>query len=207
MPEDADRSSPNSRLAGNRSLNYANAMRRRRKRFPWRLLWLLVVPLVFLLDVRFWGRGRVYVEYNRVASMSHLREIGQALWLYDNEFHQGYPPMLLSLVDKEYLPANLLVSPADTSHAAAQGATTQAVIDDFLRGGHCSYAYLGAGMDPKVLPDVVICYEPLAVNNGAGMNVLFGDGHVQWLDAGDGKAIEAAVFSGVRPVRWPVPVK
>ena len=47
--------------------------------------------------------------------------------------------------------------------------------------GHLSYIYLGKEMNTKTIsPDTIVAYEPLS-NHGDGSNVLFGDGHVEFV--------------------------
>jgi hypothetical protein len=50
-------------------------------------------------------------------------------------------------------------------------------------GGHCSYVYLGNGLTTATAtPNTVVVYEPPTPITG-GSEVLFGDFHVDWVDA------------------------
>jgi prepilin-type processing-associated H-X9-DG protein len=55
-------------------------------------------------------------------------------------------------------------------------------------------------MSEKPPPGAVVAYEPLS-NHGNGMNVLYADGHVQWLDAGPGRRLMAELSAGHNPPR------
>ncbi len=148
-------------------------------------------------------------------SRSNLREIGQMILLYSNDSKARYGPypdsfgtLLAWDSDFKYdYDAYVFVSPYDNNSTPAQGATTQAMVADFNSGGHCSYVYLGKGFDASIMycPDVVIAYEPMALNPGGGMNVLFADGHVGWVNNIAAKSISTQAARGISPVRWPVP--
>jgi len=48
---------------------------------------------------------------------------------------------------------------------------------------------------------LVVAFEPLSNHDGRGMNVLLGDGHVEWLDA----ALAARVLTEIRSNQNPPP--
>ncbi len=170
---------------------------------------VIIVLIVFGLLIAFLLLPSVQSHgySNRVHSASNLRQIGQAIRLYSNDTHGQYPDTLFTLLQTEDITPQVFISPSDSINTEAQGATTQAMEDQFSTGLHCSYVYLGRGFDTHMnLPaDVVVCYEPRSVNSGRGMYVLFADGHVDWMDAKAGAAIMEEAAIGVSPVRWPVP--
>lgn len=45
---------------------------------------------------------------------------------------------------------------------------------------HCSYVYF-PGASPNVTNDAPICWDKPANHGPTGMNVLFNDGHVEWV--------------------------
>jgi prepilin-type processing-associated H-X9-DG protein len=49
-----------------------------------------------------------------------------------------------------------------------------------LTPGHVSYVYLGKGLTSAASSTTVLAYEPLS-HHGDGMNVLYGDCHIEWL--------------------------
>jgi prepilin-type processing-associated H-X9-DG protein len=51
---------------------------------------------------------------------------------------------------------------------------------------------------------MVIACEPLS-NHGDGINVLFGDGHVEFVGLPDATTILSDVTTGKLPVKWPPP--
>jgi prepilin-type processing-associated H-X9-DG protein len=78
-------------------------------------------------------------------------------------------------------------------NAPPAGATTPAIAENLNQPHHLSYIYAGRGVQASsVHPDTIIAYEPLT-NHTTGMNVLFGDGHVEFVDAAKCAAILARV--------------
>jgi prepilin-type processing-associated H-X9-DG protein len=115
-------------------------------------------------------------DADRTRSASHLRQIGQAILLYCNE-HQGkMPPDLQEVAKTEDLTPDVLHSPFGDAKAA----------------GDYTYFALDV-LNKDVPPDVVIAYDAAELRSGEGANVLYADGHVEWLDRdGVNKALEKA---------------
>jgi prepilin-type processing-associated H-X9-DG protein len=133
-------------------------------------------------------------------SASNLRQIGQAILLYCNDHGGVYPDSFQTILLNEDMTGDEFVSPL-TSDTPAQGATAQAAADQLAVGGHLSYVYLGRGLNAKtVTPDTIVAYEKLpASSNGA--NVLFGDGHAEWLNGATVAKIVDRAAAGEFPVK------
>jgi prepilin-type processing-associated H-X9-DG protein len=118
---------------------------------------------------------------NRVKCGSNLRQIGQGMLLYANDHGGSYPPDLGSLITAEQLSVETLVCPS----------SEDSVPPDVLNGTpeqraawanqHSSYEYLGTGMANDQRQDQVLAYEKPGNHGSVGMNLLFGDGHVEWM--------------------------
>jgi prepilin-type processing-associated H-X9-DG protein len=159
---------------------------------------LLVIPFsaFFLLPSRNGSHSNP-----RVKSASNLRQIGQGILLYTNDFHGQYPDSFADILENEDITSDAFVSPL-RSETPATGPTTQAIAAQ-LSGSHLSYVYLGKGFTKDtVTPDTVVAYE-LLVSPGSGTNVLFGDGHVEYVDPKIAARIVAAVAAGQHPVTMP----
>jgi prepilin-type processing-associated H-X9-DG protein len=118
----------------------------------------------------------------RVRCASNLRQIGQALTLYANDHGGRLPDTLgqLFLHLKGDLTAEVLVCPAGNAEKAP-GATEHeqaAHLHDFR---YCSYVYHGRGLTMPLPADRPIMAEPLVNHDDEGMNILFGDGRVEWM--------------------------
>jgi prepilin-type processing-associated H-X9-DG protein len=140
---------------------------------------------------------------NRVKCASNLRQIGQAILLYTNDYQGQYPNTFGDLLMTEDITSMVFVCPS-SSDVAAVGATTQAVVANLDTPGHCSYIFLGKGLTAKTVePDMVIALEPLTNHGGDGTNVLFGDGHVEFFDKTQAAKIQAQIAAGTWPVFYP----
>jgi prepilin-type processing-associated H-X9-DG protein len=136
---------------------------------------------------------------SRVQCQSNLRQVGQAILLYTNDFNGVYPDSLQTILLTEDITPEVFVC-LNTNDTKATGPTTQAIAADMGNPGHVSYVYLGKGLTTAtVQPSTIVVYEPLS-NHGDGMNVLFGDGHVEFFDVSASQPILSRISSG----RWPV---
>lgn len=141
---------------------------------------------------------------NRVQCASNMRQIGQAIAMYANDHGGQFPNDLETTFANEDLSPAVFVCPSTSDTPAPPGPTTQATAAGLRQPGHCSYVYLGKGLtDQTVTPDMVLLYEPLADHEGTGMNVMFGDFHVEWMPASDAQAILNQVAARTMPVRFP----
>ena len=140
----------------------------------------------------------------RVKSMSNLRQIGQAILLYSNDYNGQYPDSFRSAFMDVEMGSEVFVSPL-RSETPAQGTTKQAVADQLSDPIHVSYVYLGRGFTTAtVKPEDIVAYElPAQPNSGA--NVLFGDGHVEYEDASVIAKIVGRATTGIWPVTMPSP--
>ncbi len=101
---------------------------------------------------------------------------------------------------QEQITPPVFLCPASNDTPSTQ-ATTQAIAADWQKPGHLSYLYLGKGLNDKTATaNTVVLYEPLSNHANRGMNVLFGDGHANWIDAKVGAKLCAAVATGRLPI-------
>ena len=115
---------------------------------------------------------------DRVYCASNLRQIGQGLQLYAAENGGRLPDDLRSLMADGFdLEARILVCPAIAGDQYT--AATQAVAEG--RHEHRSYIYFGRGLTNPDRKQVLVV-ELLENHEGEGINVLYGDGHAEWID-------------------------
>ncbi|HEY8667008.1 MAG TPA: H-X9-DG-CTERM domain-containing protein [Tepidisphaeraceae bacterium] len=133
----------------------------------------------------------------RINCAANLRQIGQAMRLYANDHEGQYPDALEGLLEEEI--GTALFTCPDTTDTPAAGPTTRAIGASLATPGHVSYVYLGKGLTDKCPPATVLLYEPLANHNHAGSNVLFGDGHVNFIPAATMQKILAELAAGQNP--------
>jgi prepilin-type processing-associated H-X9-DG protein len=146
-------------------------------------------------------RGRVPPSNRKCAS--NLRQIGLACIMYAYADPQGrFPPSFEVVLSTQDITSEVFCCPSSADERA-KGATTQATVAQLSAGGHLSYIYVGSSVTNKDAADVVVAYEPLKNHGGSGMNVLFADGHVEFLTAAQGQALTAVAQSVAgKKVTW-----
>jgi prepilin-type processing-associated H-X9-DG protein len=144
---------------------------------------------------------------NRVECASNLRQIGQAIALYAQDHGGQYPPSLAVLLRQGQLSAEAMVCPSSNDERASAadtaGAADEVSAAEKSEAGHehcLSYVYVGRGLTVATASaTAIVAYEPLGNHAGAGTNVLFGDGHVEWVVKQDWPRV--AAVAGVAVVR------
>ena len=123
---------------------------------------------------------------NRIKCASNMRYIGQEMLLYSNEHKDQYPPDLGTLLATQDVAPEVFVCPSGSSSAPPAG--------DFLKpdgtpdgpklkawvDANSDYTYLGAGRTNSSPAEDILLYEKPSDHDGDGMNMLFGDGHVEF---------------------------
>jgi len=146
------------------------------------VLGILVVPAL-LISILLPSLNRAREVANRVKCASNMRQIGQAIVLYANDYGGQYPPDLATLLKTEDIRPPVFVCP-DSTDTPASGP------GDLDSGGHDSYVYLGKGLTMPADPSVPVLYEADS-HHIDGANFLFGDGHVEFMS----KSQEAGILS------------
>ncbi|MCP4256006.1 MAG: hypothetical protein GY774_00595 [Planctomycetes bacterium] len=101
------------------------------------------------------------VQATRITCKSNLKIIGMSLLMYSGDNKDKFPPDLETLLTKTYLCDNkMLICPATK-----------------LRD---SYIYRGAAITVADIPSLIMVYEKSS-NHEGGRNVLFLDGHAEWV--------------------------
>jgi prepilin-type processing-associated H-X9-DG protein len=115
---------------------------------------------------------------NRVKCGSNERQIGQAILLYSNENRGKYPPDLGTLVKTQDITAEVFVCPTGEKTVPRNLATKDAQAK--WVNENSDYVYIGAGKTSAIGADVIVLYEKPDAHQGQGMNILYGDGHVEF---------------------------
>jgi prepilin-type processing-associated H-X9-DG protein len=132
-----------------------------------------------LISILLPSLNRARETANRVKCASNERQIGQAIQLYANEHNGKYPPDLGTLIKTEDITADAFVCPSGNT-SVPPGVTTQGAdaIADWVNK-HTDYIYIPGKTNAAPADDVVI-YEKPGDHGHDGMNILYGDGHVEW---------------------------
>jgi len=115
----------------------------------------------------------------RVQADNNLRQIGVALQMYMVD-HNAYPPDFGPLLTEKKLSIDVFVSP----HAGTK------VPPEVRRGkpddqaawvnSRSDFVYIGNGIKPDADAKTILVYE--RPDGRQGMNMLFADGHIEWID-------------------------
>jgi prepilin-type processing-associated H-X9-DG protein len=140
---------------------------------------MLVAQQALMASIMLPALSRARETANRVKCASNMRQVGQAILLYSNENKGNYPPNLGILVKTEDIVPEVFVCPSG-GNAFPRGANMS--VDDQVKwvNEHSDYVYVGKGMNSTAGAEVIVLYEKPDAHGGQGMNVLYGDGHVEF---------------------------
>jgi len=159
-----------------------------------------LVGLLLLLPVLNVAREQT----NRVKCASNMKMLGRAMATYANQSGGRFPDRLQDVLQADAsLPATVFVCPDDSKTPPA-GSTPQMLAAQIAGPNHCSYIYVGNGLTTAASADTVLLFEPLS-NHHDGMNVLFANGSVKWVDRTAAQRIRQQHTAGVTPIRLPRP--
>ena len=170
-------SAPTSSPASSAPLDYAT--QHSRMRLPnWFVLVAAVVGGVFLfgailLPSMCGGRETV----NRIKCASNLKQIGNALKMFADEHGGKYPDQLSELIATEDLTPSVFICPSGTAEASTATSPTQ-LASELLEPQHSSYIYIKQNAGNV---DRAVVVEFIKNHDQDGMNVLFGDGHAEFM--------------------------
>jgi prepilin-type processing-associated H-X9-DG protein len=121
-------------------------------------------------------------SHDRSICMSNVRQIGQAIQMYANENQGRFPDNLEQLLLTQDITPEVFTCPG-TDIDRADGKTPQEQARHLH--DHCSYVYHGKGLTTAAPAGAatrpVLC-EPLMNHKVDGMNVLYADGHAEFLN-------------------------
>lgn len=161
--------------------------------------WLAILAAVLILgSAALPWINRAREGGGRVRCPSNLRQIGLAMKLYADAHAGHYPDSFAEILLTEDVTPEVFVCPNSSgSHSTAP--TTREAAADLSNPEHCSYIYAAKGLTTDAPLATVLAYEPLANHREEGMNVLFGDGHVEFIKASKARMITAALQAGHNP--------
>ena len=149
--------------------------------------------------------GRRVSRQTESKCASNLRQIGMALQIYANEHNGQFPPSFDEVLMYGDITSEVFVCPS-SNDTHATGPTTQATIQQWRKPGFLSYVYVPPSPGITVYnihPGYVLAYEPTSQHGGDGMNVLYGDAHVDFVSKKEADRIAAELQAGFNPPRPP----
>jgi prepilin-type processing-associated H-X9-DG protein len=142
----------------------------------------IVIPVIYFMAMpQITSPGR---RADRAQCLSNLKQIGLALALYADDYQGHLPPqngvkgldfLLRPDILNETNVPDFFHCPKDTKRRVAR-------IGEPLTEDTCSYIYVGGvWLREPATNAVPICWDKPENHGSQGLNVLFNDGHVQWL--------------------------
>jgi prepilin-type processing-associated H-X9-DG protein len=128
----------------------------------------------------------------RVKCASNLKQIGQAIEMYTQENKGKYPDDFMTLLLTEDITPAVFICP-ESDDMPATGTDPIEAIRHINDPHRCSYTYFGKGLSTPVDPNRVIAAEKEEYHEGEGMNILFGDGHVNFVNTDEADKLLATV--------------
>lgn len=122
--------------------------------------------------------NRAQETAKRVKCASNLRMLGQAMLLYANENKGKYPPDLGTLLLTQDLTMEVFVCPSSGTVVPKNLKTLEEKAK--WVNENSDYIYAAAGLDNNAPPQRILIYEKATDHDHDGMNLLFGDGHVEF---------------------------
>jgi len=168
------------------------------------LLGLVITPAVEV-PVVITAIAKSREQANRAICASHLKKLGSSLQAYARAHDEEFPSKLEDLARSSTPPAAAdFICPDDDKTPPAESPLS-AMAADLASSRHCSYVYVGGGANTAADRDTVLMYEPLSNHGREGMNVLFVDGRVEWLNADQAQPILDQQAQGTTPIRRKAP--
>jgi prepilin-type processing-associated H-X9-DG protein len=139
---------------------------------------VMVAQEALMVSILLPSLNRARETANRVKCGSNMRQIGMGILLYANENKGHYPANLGVLVKTEELVPQVFVCPSGNTKFPGGNMA----VDDQVKwvNENTDYVYIGAGMNATAGAETIVLHEKPDAHGGQGMNMLFGDGHVEF---------------------------
>jgi prepilin-type processing-associated H-X9-DG protein len=122
---------------------------------------------------------------NRVKCASNERQIGQAILLYSNDNKGNYPPDLGTLILTQDITAEQFICPSGNTSLPKDWQSLQPQQAAEWVNGNSDFIYAGQGLRNDAPAEQIVLLEKLADHDRDGLNCLFGDGHVEFIQPSD----------------------
>lgn len=137
---------------------------------------LMAAEQAFFVGVALPSLNQSRMVANRVKSASNLRQIGLAMQLYANENKGKFPTTMGELLLTQDITIDVFVSPETMTRAPLEKNKEEQAL---WVSKDSDYEYIGGGKTVRAGADVIMAYEKFRPGV-QGVNVLFGDGHVEY---------------------------
>jgi prepilin-type processing-associated H-X9-DG protein len=136
---------------------------------------------------------------NRISCASHMRQIGTACLLYASENNGKFPPDVATVLRTQDITWGEFVCPNTGTSLPPALKTPDEVIGWIA--GHTDYVYVGQSLTSTSPANKLVLYEDMK-HHGDGCNMLFADGHVEFVLR---EKAQNWIAAGERPADEPLP--
>jgi prepilin-type processing-associated H-X9-DG protein len=119
---------------------------------------------------------------NRVKCASNMRQIGMGMLMYANDHKGVFPQDLGQLIDYDLNPDVFICPSGNTQRAGPDVLRDPKKRADWVNQ-NSDYVFLAPGIRNLAPAATIVLHEKLEDHNRQGMNLLYGDGHVEWQPA------------------------
>jgi prepilin-type processing-associated H-X9-DG protein len=134
-----------------------------------------------LMSILLPSLNRARETANRVKCASNLKQIGLASLLFSNENRGKQAATLGELLRTQDITIDVFVCPSSGNAVPADVRGGPVNVMAEWVDANSSYVWAGAGKTNEMRADEVLCYERMHNHDGDGINIVFGDGHVEFL--------------------------
>jgi RNA polymerase sigma factor (sigma-70 family) len=132
---------------------------------------------------------------NRARCAANLRKIGQVLFVFTTSHNGQFPPNFASLLQGAMITPDVFICP-ETGKSFPRNSSQKEQAEWI--SSNSDYEYLGEGLSVQTVSSIIVlAYDRDGNHHGDGANVLFGDGHVEFLSP----AAEAEVLERNAQIR------
>ena len=181
-----------------------------RRAVAWTVSTVAIVVVAALIGTAFIPIRNGSQTAPRAKCASNEHQLGLGMLLYQQDHVGHYPDSLAAILSAEQIGPEVFVCPSSADTPAAlptppageDRPTTRRAAAALGVPGHLSYVYFGHAdwTDATVPADAIVLAEPPSNHGGDGSDVLFGDGHADWIPMPRAARLIAAAAAATRPV-------
>jgi hypothetical protein len=143
---------------------------------------MLVAQQAMMIGMLLPSLNRARETANRVKCSSNMRMIGLAAIMYANEHRDRFPDDLGELLRTQDLTIDVFICPSTNTFVPPDVRNAPVEQQAEWVNQNADYVWLGRGRDSSMGADDPLLHEHPGNHGGDGINVMFGDVHVEWVD-------------------------
>jgi len=142
---------------------------------------VLLAQNAMLASILLPSLNRARETANRVKCASNERQIAMAMTMYANAHNGKFPNTMGELIKTQDIGLDAFVCPSANTPVPTNLKNPDEMADWI--DAHSDYVYLGRGKTSSAPPDEIVLYEKPGDHGYDGINITYGDGHVEFQGA------------------------